>query len=134
MDDLGSTSVELKAIEECTEDSIDIEHEQTAKQDVDEKIEGIVEKNSEEPAQLLNKACSDHNIDCNTSLCEVKEQLPKRKVSLRKKSRVEFRAKPNLPKDERELNPDSSSRSSNIGRRSSTQARHTRQSFSGKAK
>ena len=124
MADLGGTSIELNAIEEeCTEQATDVSQGETIKQNVEENIEGIVEKNSGKPPL----SSSQRKIDSKPSKSEG-NVVPKRKISLRKKSRVEFRVKPNATQDEVKLSTDSLNKISNVGRRSSA---HARQSFSG---
>ena len=128
MADLGSTSIELKAIqEECTEQSTDISQGETVKQNVEENIEGLIDKNSGK-SHSPNKDGFDRKGDSKASFLDG----AKRKLSLRKKSRVEFSVKPNVAHDEGKLSTDTLNKLSNIGRRSPAQdRRRSRQSFSG---
>ena len=128
MADLGSTSTELKAIqEECTEQSTDINQGKVVKQNVEENIEGLIDKNSGKP-HLQNKDGFDRKGDSKVSFLDG----TKRKFSLGKKSRVEFSVKPNVAHDEGKLSTDTLNKLSNVGRRSPAQdRRRSRQSFSG---
>lgn len=128
MEDLGGTSIELKAIEECTEELTDFK-QLTAEQNAHENTEDIVDKNSGNP-HFENKDSSDCKIEASLPPPEA-NVAPKRKFSLRKKSRVEFRVKPNTTQDEAKLSTDSVNQISNVGRRFSVQAKRTRESFSG---
>lgn len=130
MDDLGGGSIELKAIEECTEELADFNQGVTTAQNVNENTKDIVDKGN---THFENKDSSDCKIE--TSLPPPETSVvpkAKRKFSLRKKSRVEFRVKPNVAPDDAKLSADSLNQISNVGRRSSVQAKRTRQSFSGR--
>ena len=129
MDDLAGTSIELKAIEECTEELADLKQGLTVEQNAHENTEDIVDKNSRKPS-FEHKDRSDCKIEASLPPPEA-NVAPKRKFSLRKKSRVEFRVKPNVSQDEAKLSADSMNQISNLGRRFSVQAKRTRESFSG---
>ena len=128
MDDLGGESIELKAIEECTEELADFNQGVTTAQNVNENTKDIVDKGN---TDFENKDSSDCKIETSLPPPET-NVLPKRKFSLRKKSRVEFRVKPKVAQDDPKLSTDSLNQISNVGRRSSVQTKRTRQSFSGR--
>lgn len=124
-----TTSIELKVIEECTEEPTDTNQEGTIVQKVGENIEGYCDGGSEN-AQLENKDNYDRNTNTKDTTAAEGNAGPKRKFSLRKKSRVEFRVKP----DVRQENVESGTADKfHAERLSPAQARRTRQrqSFSG---
>jgi hypothetical protein len=118
-------SMELNVIEEeCTEPAGPTDKKQgvTTEQNVEENIEGIIDKNS-----------GKRKIDSKALLPEGNVAPKLISINKRKKSpsEVEFCVKSNVAQDEVKSSTDSLNKISNVGRRSPAQARRTRQSFSG---